>query len=91
VSASHAISTIEGLLNLSRVEINVLELTALGLSSQDIADELWLSRQAITYHLTHLFHKLGAAGRTELVAKAFARGILVTGSWPPHVSAGVAI
>lgn len=69
----------------SRAEIRVLELVALGLSSREIADSLWVSRQAITYHIGNLFSKLGAHSRAGLVARAYALGFLDPGTWPPIV------
>ncbi|HLL36101.1 MAG TPA: diguanylate cyclase, partial [Streptomyces sp.] len=36
-----------------------------------------------TYHLRRLSARWGAANRTELVARAYALGVLAAGVWPP--------
>lgn len=64
-------------------ELRVLLLVALGLPSREIAERLWVSRQAITYHIGNLFMKLRAESRAGLVARAYAVGILAPGVWPP--------
>ena len=69
----------------TEAEVRVLELVALGLSSQEIAERLWISRQGVTYHIGNLFTKLRADSRAGLVSRAYAAGLLHPGSWPPHV------
>jgi hypothetical protein len=64
----------------------VLELVALGLTSREIADGLFLSRQGVTYHIATLFTKLGARTRAGLVGRAYALGALTPGIWPPRRS-----
>jgi DNA-binding CsgD family transcriptional regulator len=67
----------------------VLELVALGLSSREIGERLWISRQTVTYHISNLLVKLGAPTRAGLVARAYALGLLEPGCWPPHAPAFV--
>jgi DNA-binding CsgD family transcriptional regulator len=67
-------------------EIRVLELVALGLTSREIAERLWVSRQTVTYHIGNLLTKLEAESRAGLVARAYALGVLGAGSWPPRVA-----
>lgn len=69
----------------TNAELRVLQLVALGLPSREIAARLWVSRQAITYHIGNLFIKLRAQSRAGLVARAYAVGILAPGVWPPAV------
>ena len=64
-------------------EFRVLQLVALGLSSREIASRLWVSRQAVTYHIGSLFMKLHADSRAGLVARAYALGVFSPGIWPP--------
>lgn len=66
-------------------ELRVLQLVALGLPSREIAERLWVSRQAITYHIGNLFMKLRAQTRAGLVARAYALRILEPGVWPPAI------
>jgi DNA-binding CsgD family transcriptional regulator len=68
-------------------ELRVLQLVALGLTSREIAVRLWVSRQAVTYHIGNLFMKLRADSRAGLVARAYAIGVLAPGAWPPVVDA----
>jgi DNA-binding CsgD family transcriptional regulator len=67
-------------------ELRVLELTALGLSSREIATRLWITRHTVTYHLGNLFAKFLVQGRSALVARAYALGVLAPGTWPPRLS-----
>jgi len=71
-------------------ELRVLQFVALGLTSREIAERLWVSRQAVTYHIGNLFMKLRADSRAGLVARAYAVGILCPGRWPPAVDPGYA-
>jgi DNA-binding CsgD family transcriptional regulator len=70
----------------TEAEARVLELVALGLTSQEIADRLWISRQGVTYHIGNLFRKLRADTRAGLVSRAYATGLLEPGRWPPQAS-----
>jgi DNA-binding CsgD family transcriptional regulator len=69
----------------TEAEVRVLELVALGLSSREIAQRLWISRQGVTYHIGNLFTKLRATSRAGLVARAYATGLFDARSWPPQV------
>ncbi len=55
---------------LTRRELEVLELRAVGQPNQAIARELVVSLDAVQKHVGHLLGKLGAANRTEAVARA---------------------
>lgn len=62
----------------------MLELVAGGLTSKEIAGRLFLSRQAVTYHIAGMFEKLGAETRAGLVGRAYALGFLRPDRWPPE-------
>jgi DNA-binding NarL/FixJ family response regulator len=62
---------------LTRREREVLELVAGGLSNKLIADELGISEHTAKFHLRSIMDKLGADTRTDAVAKAARRGMLV--------------
>ncbi|WP_225825765.1 PAS domain-containing protein [Streptomyces naphthomycinicus] len=70
----------------SAVEGRVLALLAGGATTARAARELGLSRDGVTYHLRRLSARWGAANRTELVARAYALGVLTPGVWPPEAS-----
>lgn len=58
-------------------EREVLELLALGLPNKTIAMELGISEHTAKFHVGTIMSKLGAASRTEAVALAARRGLLV--------------
>lgn len=66
-------------------ELVVLELVAQGLSSRQVAERLWVSRQTVTYHIGNLLSKFDVQTRTGLVARAYASGVLSPGFWPPRL------
>ena len=57
-------------------ELEVLRLIAAGRSNQRIARELFVSLDTVKKHVTHLLGKLGAANRTEAVARALQLGLI---------------
>ena len=61
---------------LSEREMEILDLLALGQTTQQIASGLFLSENTIKTHVRHILEKLGAANRTEAVSKAMQMGIL---------------
>jgi DNA-binding NarL/FixJ family response regulator len=61
---------------LSSRELTVLHLAARGLTSDEIGAELGISEATAKKHIASLLHKLGAANRAELIAKAAATGLL---------------
>lgn len=71
---------------LSPFEAVVLEAVATGASSVQIAGRLYLSRQAVDYHIKGMQRRLNAVNRAELVSKAYVSGLLEVGSWPPRVA-----
>ncbi len=61
---------------LSEREMEILDLLALGQTTQQIARGLFLSENTIKTHVRHILEKLGAVNRTEAVSKAMQMGIL---------------
>jgi LuxR family transcriptional regulator, maltose regulon positive regulatory protein len=55
---------------LTRRELEVLGLVAAGRANREIADELVVTLETVKKHLSHVFDKLGAANRTDAVARA---------------------
>lgn len=61
---------------LSPRELEVLQLTARGLTNKEIAYRLNLSERTVQYHLRSVFNKTGTNSRTEAVALAIQSGWL---------------
>ena len=60
---------------LTRRELEVLRLVARGLSNQDIAGELVLSVRTVERHISNIYDKIGASGKTaRAAAAAYAAG-----------------
>ena len=61
---------------LSEREMEILRLAARGMSNQDIAHKLFLSRRTVQAHLGNIFRKMDVGSRTEAVLLALRRGWL---------------
>jgi ATP/maltotriose-dependent transcriptional regulator MalT len=61
---------------LSNREREVLTLIAQGLSDQEIAEQLVLSRHTVHRHVANIRHKLGRGTRSAAVAEAARLGLL---------------
>jgi ATP/maltotriose-dependent transcriptional regulator MalT len=57
-------------------ELEILALLAAGTPNQRIADQLVVSLDTVKKHVTHILGKLGAANRTEAVARARQLGLI---------------
>ncbi|MFD3840659.1 diguanylate cyclase [Streptomyces sp. NPDC058642] len=65
------------------VEARILALLAGGAATARAARETGLTSDGVTCHLRRLSARWGAGTRTELVARAYALGVLTPGVWPP--------
>ncbi len=57
-------------------ELEVLSLAAAGLKTDDIARQIFVSRNTVKSHLAHGYAKLGARNRAEAVATALQAGLI---------------
>ncbi|MGN9844159.1 response regulator transcription factor [Nonomuraea sp. H19] len=73
-------------ISLSDRDLNLLTLLAAGFSTERIAQSLYVSKPTAAEHCGRLFARFGCKNRTELVAYAYAHGLLETGVWPPHAA-----
>ena len=60
---------------LTRRELDVLQLLALGHSNREIARQLFVSEKTVKAHLAAVFRKLGVSNRTQAAIAAVAMGI----------------
>ena len=60
---------------LSKRELEVLQLLALGVSNQGIAQELVIALDTVKRHVSHIFSKLGVSNRVQAVRQAQALGL----------------
>jgi DNA-binding CsgD family transcriptional regulator/tetratricopeptide (TPR) repeat protein len=60
---------------LSRREVEVLRLVALGKTNRTISDELFISEKTVARHLTNIFNKIGTESRTQAAAWAYRNAI----------------
>ncbi len=56
--------------DLSKRELEILDLLAQGLSNQEIANHLFVSLSTIKTHIQHLYDKLDVKRRTQAIEKA---------------------
>jgi two-component system NarL family response regulator len=61
-------------------EVSVLRLVAEGLNNRAIGQRLGISEGTVKVHVAHLFDKMGARSRTDLVAIAVRKGLVRLGS-----------
>ena len=64
------------LLNLSKRELEVLQLMAEGLSNKEIADRLFVSLSTIKTHANNLFDKMNVERRTQAIDRGKRLGII---------------
>jgi len=57
-------------------EIEIIRLCALGKTSKQIADELFISARTVEAHKNKIFHKIGCDTTTEMVNYAFLNGLV---------------
>lgn len=62
--------------NLTEREFQILNLVASGLSNQEIADHIFLSRHTVETHIRHVYRKLAVTNRTKAISKAREIGLI---------------
>lgn len=67
---------------LTKREIEVLQLASKGLSNKDIADQLFLSLRTVKAHLTNIFDKMGCGSRTDAIIKGLKLGYITLEEHP---------
>ena len=62
--------------DLTRRELEILQLVAEGHSNANLAKQLWVTEQTIKFHLSNIYRKLDVANRTEAARWAQLHGLL---------------
>jgi len=57
-------------------ELDILRLMVAGENNPEIAEQLFVSRSTVKFHVSNILMKLGASSRTEAVAIALQRGLV---------------
>lgn len=70
----------------TRREVDIILLLAAGSDTDQVASALCMSPHTATHHLGNMLRRSDSTNRTELVAKAYASGVIMPGLWPPHWS-----
>ncbi len=60
---------------LTPTEVKVARLVAEGRSNPDVAAALFLSRNTVQTHVSHILTKLGAKGRLDIIREALRQGV----------------
>lgn len=67
---------------LTKREVEVLSLVIEGKSSKEVADQLYVSKRTVDFHLANIYAKLSVKNRVQAFREATQRGLL-----PPPPSA----
>lgn len=68
-------------------EMSILCLVAAGLTNNEVSRRLHISRHTVAQHIANMLQRAPARNRAELVARAYAAGLLSVAEWPPSISA----
>jgi DNA-binding NarL/FixJ family response regulator len=86
VPQAHPVPNCREDLRFSDRELWILRHIAAGATNEEAAASLNLSAHTVAGHLRVMLGRSQARNRAELVARAYAAGILVPGVWPPALS-----
>ncbi len=69
-------------------EVSVVRLLIRGISINEVASDLHLSRHTVHDHIKVIYHKCGVTSRSELVANLFTQNVVEEGNLPEGSSLG---
>jgi DNA-binding NarL/FixJ family response regulator len=72
---------------LTRRELEILQLVAEGHSNSQLAKMLWVTEQTVKFHLSNIYRKLNVSNRTEASRWAQVHGVLGESSQPSGAAA----
>jgi DNA-binding CsgD family transcriptional regulator len=67
-------------IHLTKREIEVLGLVIEGKSSKEVADELYVSKRTVDFHLANIYEKLQVSNRVQAFRRATSLGLIPTES-----------
>jgi DNA-binding CsgD family transcriptional regulator len=79
-AAREPVPTVEDSPELTRRELEILQLVAEGHSNSQLAKMLWVTEQTVKFHLSNIYRKLDVANRTEASRWAQLHGLLPAAS-----------
>jgi DNA-binding NarL/FixJ family response regulator len=74
-------------LSLTSRELGILRLVAAGATNREIAQQLWITRQTVKFHLSNIYRKLGVNNRTGAGRYAHLNGMMAPMSSEPSALA----
>lgn len=63
-------------IKLTKREVEVLSLVIEGKSSKEVADQLFVSKRTVDFHLANIYSKLSVSNRLQAFREATRRGLL---------------
>jgi DNA-binding NarL/FixJ family response regulator len=71
-------------LSLTPRELSILRLVAAGAANREIAQQLWITRQTVKFHLSNVYRKLGVNNRTGACRYAHLNGVMAPPAGDGH-------
>ncbi len=71
-------------LSLTPRELSILRLVAAGAANREIAQQLWITRQTVKFHLSNVYRKLGVNNRTGACRYAHLNGVMIPSAGDSH-------
>lgn len=63
-------------IHLTKRELEVLSLVIEGKSSKEVADELYVSKRTVDFHLANIYEKLQVSNRVQAFRRATSLGLI---------------
>ena len=90
-AAQTARAATEDLPDLTRRELEILQLVAEGHSNTQLAKMLWVTEQTVKFHLSNVYRKLDVANRTEASRWAQLHGLLASSPAPEQPASAASV
>jgi two-component system, NarL family, response regulator DevR len=74
--------------SLTSRELGILQLLAAGSTNREIAQQLWITRQTVKFHVANIYRKLDVSNRTEACRYAHVNGMMAVA--PPDKATSIA-